>query len=81
LLTDQFDRYRRLSAKSRLPNLPRSLIHQQLVDAALSRNVDLAVKVLQSHITEATDLIVAGLAGADDAASPRPRTAKPKKLR
>ena len=30
LLTDQFDRYRRLSAKSRLPNAPRLLIHQRI---------------------------------------------------
>lgn len=61
LLTDQFDRYRRLSAKSRLPNAPRSLIHQRILDAVLERNADLAVKLLADHIDEATSLIVAGL--------------------
>jgi CheY-like chemotaxis protein len=61
LLTDQFDRYRRLSAKSRLPNAPRSLIHQRILDAVLNRNADLAVKLLADHIDEATSLIVAGL--------------------
>ena len=61
LLTDQFDRYRRLSAKSRLPNAPRSLIHQRILDAVLNRNADLAVKLLSDHIDEATGLIVAGL--------------------
>lgn len=54
LLSDQFDRYRRLSAQSRLPNAPRSLIHQRILDAAFSRNADLAVKLLTDHIDEAT---------------------------
>lgn len=61
LLSDQFDRYRRLSAKSRLPNAPRSLVHKQILNAALTRNADLAVKLLTDHIEEATKLIVAGL--------------------
>jgi len=62
LLSDQFDRYRRLSAKSRLPSAPRSLVHQRILDAVLDRNADLAVKLLIDHIDEATKLIVAGLA-------------------
>ena len=61
LLSDQFDRYRRLSAKSRLPNAPRWLIHKEIRDAALQRNADKAVKLLEDHIAEATRLIVAGL--------------------
>jgi GntR family carbon starvation induced transcriptional regulator len=65
LLSDQFDRYRRLSAKSRLPNSPRSLIHQRILDAVLNRNADLAVKLLCDHIDEATRLIVAGLSSAE----------------
>ena len=65
LLSDQFDRYRRLSAKSRLPNSPRSLIHQRILDAVLNRNADLAVKLLCDHIDEATRLIVAGLSPAE----------------
>jgi len=65
LLSDQFDRYRRLSAKSRLPNSPRSLIHQRILDAVLSRNADLAVKLLCDHIDEATRLIVAGLSSTE----------------
>lgn len=65
LLSDQFDRYRRLSAKSRLPKSPRSLIHQRILDAVLNRNADLAVKLLCDHIDEATRLIVAGLSPAE----------------
>ena len=66
LLSDQFDRYRRLSAQSRLPNSPRSLIHQQILDAALKRNTDLAVKLLFEHIDEATGFIVGGLSPPED---------------
>lgn len=79
LLTDQFDRYRRLSTKSRLPNLPRTLIHQRLVDAALSRNADLAVKYMQEHISEATELIVSGLSGGDKTRIVRSRQSKEKR--
>jgi GntR family carbon starvation induced transcriptional regulator len=61
LLSDLFDRYRRLSIDSRLPNAPRTLIHQKLSDAALNRNVNMAVKLLTDHIDEATKLIVEGL--------------------
>ena len=61
LLCDQFDRYRRLSAKSRLPNSPRPLVHQRITDATLARDADLAVRLLKDHIDQATALIVAGL--------------------
>ena len=61
LLCDQFDRYRRLSAKSRLPNAPRWLIHKEIMDAALARKADKAVKLLEAHITEAARFIVMGL--------------------
>jgi GntR family transcriptional regulator, carbon starvation induced regulator len=71
LFSDLFDRYRRLSARSRLPNAPRSLVHQKLVDAALSRNADLAVKILRDHIDEATKLIAQGLASAEEDKAPR----------
>jgi DNA-binding GntR family transcriptional regulator len=40
LLCDQFDRYRRLSANSRLPNVPRWLIHKEILDAALAGKAD-----------------------------------------
>jgi DNA-binding GntR family transcriptional regulator len=66
LLTDQFDRYRRLSAKSRLPNAPRWLIHREIANAAISRKADKAVKLLEDHITEAARLIVAGLLASGD---------------
>lgn len=66
LLSDQFDRYRRQSAKSRLPNSPRPLVHQKLHDAALARDPDLAVKLLHDHVDEATALIVSGLKGASE---------------
>lgn len=74
LLSDQFDRYRRLSAKSRLPTAPRSLVHQRILDAVLNRNADQAVKLLTDHIDEATRLIVAGLAPAEK--RPKKRVAR-----
>jgi len=61
LLVDQFDRYRRLSAESRLPNAPRPLVHQEIMDAALNRQTAKAVKLASEHIAEATNLIVSGL--------------------
>lgn len=61
ILSDQFDRYRRLSAQSRLPNSPRPLVHQKLHDAALARDAALAVGLLHDHIDEATALIVSGI--------------------
>ncbi|MBX9827173.1 MAG: FCD domain-containing protein [Xanthobacteraceae bacterium] len=72
LLSDQFDRYRRLSAQSRLPNAPRSLIHQQILDAALSRKANLAVKLLGDHIDEAATLIVNGLSDPKAKQPPKP---------
>jgi DNA-binding GntR family transcriptional regulator len=67
VLSDQFDRYRRLSAKSRLPNAPRWLIHKEILAATLARNADKAVKLLEDHIAEAARFIVVGLlAQADD---------------
>jgi len=78
LLCDQFDRYRRLSAKSRLPNSPRPLVHQRITEAALARNADLAVKLLHDHIDQATALIVAGLQPAAPAkARKAPRQKQP----
>jgi GntR family transcriptional regulator, carbon starvation induced regulator len=65
-LTDQFDRYRRLSAKSRLPNAPRWLSHKGMMQAAIARKSDKAVKLLEEHITEATRLIVAGMLASDE---------------
>ena len=73
VLSDQFDRYRRLSAKSRLPNAPRWLIHKEILDAALARDADKAVRLLENHITEAARLIVVGLLARDDAAPARKR--------
>lgn len=61
LLFDLFDRYRRLSTLG----TPRSLMHQKLVDAALSRNVDLTVELMVAHIDEATNLIVDTLSRLD----------------
>lgn len=66
LLNDQFDRYRRLSAKSRLPNAPRWLSHRGIMQAALARKADKAVKLLEDHIADATQRIVLGLLAADD---------------
>lgn len=70
VLSDQFDRYRRLSAKSRLPNAPRWLIHKEILQAALARNADKAAKLLEDHISEAARLMVVGLlARAGDASA------------
>lgn len=66
LLNDQFDRYRRLSAKSRLPNAPQWLSHKGMMRAALARKANKAVKLLEDHITEATQRIVAGLLAAGE---------------
>ena len=65
-LTDQFDRYRRLSAKSRLPNAPRWLSHKGIMQAAIARKADKAVRLLDEHIGEATRLVVAGFLASDD---------------
>jgi DNA-binding GntR family transcriptional regulator len=61
LLNDQFDRYRRLSVKGRLPVGPRALMHKQILEASLARDADKAVKLLEDHISEASKLIIAGL--------------------
>ncbi|GAN77788.1 GntR family transcriptional regulator [Acidisphaera rubrifaciens] len=74
LLCDQFDRYRRLSAKSRLPNAPRWLMHMEILDAARAREADKAVALLEAHITEATQLIVMGLLAPSHRPSPRSAT-------
>jgi len=58
LLTDQFDRYRRLSVESSLSGKPVSLEHQRIVDAALKRDVDLADRLMKDHIAHATRLII-----------------------
>lgn len=76
MMSDQFDRYRRLSAQSRLPYAPRSLIHQRILEATLSRNADLAVKLLLDHIDEATKLIVAGLSPPEERPKAAPKTKK-----
>jgi DNA-binding GntR family transcriptional regulator len=58
LLTNQFDRYRRLSVEGSLSGKPVSLEHQRIVDAALKRDADLAVRLLKKHIAHATRLII-----------------------
>lgn len=58
LLTDQFDRYRRLSVENSLSGKPISLEHQRIVEAALKRDADLAVRLLKDHIVHATRLII-----------------------
>jgi len=58
LLTDQFDRYRRLSVESSSSGKPVSLEHQRIVDAALKRDVEAAVRLLKDHIAHATRLII-----------------------
>lgn len=79
ILSYQFDRYRRLSAQSRLPYAPRSLIHQRILEATLGRDADLAVKLLLDHIDEATKLIVAGLSAPKEQGKVTPKTTKQSK--
>jgi GntR family transcriptional regulator, carbon starvation induced regulator len=80
MLNDQFDRYRRLSAKAARQNGPRALMHKQMLDAALGRNADKAVRLLENHISEATKWIVAGLqaqpgsGSASESARPRQKS-------
>jgi DNA-binding GntR family transcriptional regulator len=76
LLTDQFDRYRRLSAKSRLPSAPRWLSHKGIMQAALARSTDKAVKLLEDHVNEAAQLIVTGLLASEDRPSAPSRKQK-----
>jgi GntR family transcriptional regulator, carbon starvation induced regulator len=76
LLTDLFDRYRRLSIPNRVPNAPRTLMHQKIVDAALNRNVDLAMKYLNEHIDRATKLIVESLSRMEERKQRLPKAAK-----
>ncbi len=76
LLTDLFDRYRRLSIPNRMPNAPRTLMHQKIVDAALNRNVDLAVKYLNEHIDHAAKLIVETLSRREERKKRLPKTGK-----
>lgn len=61
ILNDQFDRYRRLSAKGMSTGGPRALMHKQILEAALARDADKAVKLFHDHISEATNFIIAGL--------------------
>ena len=61
LLNDLFDRYRRLSVKTRLATSARTLVHHRICEAVLARDAERAEKVLAEHIHEATELIVAGL--------------------
>lgn len=83
MLNDQFDRYRRLSAKAAQQNGPRALMHKQMLDAALGRNADKAVRLLENHISEAKKWIVAGLRAQPEPASEsaRPRQKSKAKVR
>lgn len=58
LLNDQFDRYRRLSVENSLSQKPTILEHQKIMDAALKRKADLAVRLLHEHINQALRLII-----------------------
>ena len=42
ILNDQFDRYRRLSAKGMSTGGPRALMHKQILETALARDADKA---------------------------------------
>ena len=62
MLSDQFDRYRRMSSKSSLLAQLNILQHQEITDAALDRKADLAVRLMNDHIKLATDHITTLLA-------------------
>jgi DNA-binding GntR family transcriptional regulator len=58
-------------------------MHKQMLDAALGRNADKAVRLLENHISEATKWIVAGLRAQPEPASEsaRPRQKSKAKVR
>jgi DNA-binding GntR family transcriptional regulator len=58
LLNDQFDRYRRMSVENSLSGKPTNLEHKRMMEAALSRDADLAVQLLGEHIAHAKDMII-----------------------
>ena len=57
-VNDQFDRYRRMAVDNSLSGTPTSLEHQKIMEAALKRDADGAVKLLHEHIDDARALIV-----------------------
>lgn len=59
LVNDQFDRYRRISVENSLSGHPTSLAHQEMMEAALAREADRAVALLDQHIDQALELILA----------------------
>ena len=61
ILYDQFDRYRNLTSEYRLSDKPVSLEHQEIMDAALTRNAKRAVELLHKHINQALNIIVQDL--------------------
>jgi DNA-binding GntR family transcriptional regulator len=51
-------------------------MHQKIVDAALHRNVNLAVKHLNEHVDHATKRIVEALSRTEERKNPSPATRK-----
>lgn len=61
VLFDNAERYRRWTARHRTVPRRKHEEHQRLLAAALSRDADKAVALLQQHITATERLVVAGL--------------------
>lgn len=61
VLFDNAERYRRWTARHRRAPRRKHDEHQRLLAAALARDVDQAVALLQQHITATERLVVAGL--------------------
>ena len=80
LLSDLFDRYRRLSMENNETDAPRSLMHQEIVEAILSRKADLAIHLMAEHIDNATKAIVTALTQSEDRRN-KQRAGSPTKTR
>ncbi|MDP1533411.1 MAG: FCD domain-containing protein, partial [Rubrivivax sp.] len=68
VLLDSAERYRRWSARHRQVPRRKHSEHQQMLQAALARDADLAERLLRQHIGSTAQLVAAGLqamAGAD----------------
>lgn len=65
VLFDNAERYRRWAARWRQAPRHKHNEHQQLLKAALSRDVDRAVELLRLHISRTEQLVSAALVGAD----------------
>jgi DNA-binding GntR family transcriptional regulator len=58
VLHDQFDRYRRLAGRDPIVQVRLAQQHEELVDAAITRDAERAGRVLAQHIGETTQAVI-----------------------